>query len=62
MPFMSMNMHTYVGNNPIRFFDPLGLCKGDDAKDIEMIRQGFKYHDEHINDLILHYMFTYGSP
>ena len=24
-----MNMYTYVGNNPVNFVDPFGLCKGD---------------------------------
>jgi len=26
----SMNLYTYVGNNPVVFFDPFGLCKDED--------------------------------
>jgi len=32
-----LNMYAYVGNNPVNYFDPFGLCKGDAIKRIEQL-------------------------
>ena len=37
--FAGLNLYTYVGNNPLNWLDPFGLCEKDKTKDT------FHYHD-----------------
>lgn len=37
-----MNLYTYVGNNPLIFVDPMGLCKEDNTKKVAALQSYIK--------------------
>ena len=48
-----MNMYAYVGNNPVGFVDPMGLCKGDKWDDMswsDKLGNGYYYGTGHAED------------